>query len=1258
MPKRHRKKLTSSKPAKRRPPSSTGTAEQYFTIRDIISEKHEAGKLLYLVDWDDDPTTGEKYKPTWEPHENVTAAAIEDWELKKLHSQGAKVVDSSSPPSELESDSQLAPLSQPAQTAQSGPKRQRSRSLSAKQDDVARPPKRARTKDIVVHIPVVPDVDPNEYIFVIPSQLFTVPQAVDSPRTIPDSQEDSGTQSTPAATIEPAHSQLTDPAEAEAVEDLELEASQGGQVLELEVSHTDIPSDQPDSATHHHDSPSFLLEHQSSPGSPSPDPSLEPTEALVDEDDLHKDSSLSGFLTQPDYDIPLPSQEVDNSTRNSPPTSASSSFNFQRASSSPILSEQAAQPVHSFQIASTHGLEHFRTESQEALPHSQAILDSNAVSAQEFKATVQESNSLGSGSFVSAFATVSGRTNFHSLETGSGHLFPGRNSFSHHFRMDPPRDAVQELRDALLKSSQRTSTPSGFLEGTNETVPSQTPVFRDAVEELKSTIPRFEFAQTAAESAFQSRPEAPKQRSAIDELNEGITLARQRQTMDVDPSPSPFQYSNSISELSAELPVLGTHSETFAQLPTTVAPSDLTTSVELPHVVDHEPIDMLTDNTEFCEDARPDTSSGYVHDHEQPDHDRTEFIVTLPLASSARAVYLATIREYHDVMVQFGKSFSESLYAIPEAQLVAKMDTLFGRLQAVCDLPAYDEKMHDLESEEMMKHATNSNSKYSFLYEFLTCLSDTSPRILVISQPGRVFDYLEAVIKTTSHSYKVLGKPDASAEDASLILADSSQDLSSIRGGIEVVILFDKAARSANLPVSLGYVPTTMLSLVAAYSLEHIELQIQREHPNIAGLEKQNALNLITAALRRYLESPERGIVEPHLAAPLFANYIRNPDSGIDYDTHELPEDVFDVWLNSSQIQTSQVEASDALNSRKRHIEEDNLVIAKRPKTMINSVTGPISDLLRDFLAKHDVEEESSSNRVEVSVALLERLAAKEHNLEEQLAAQTSACNKYRELAKNQELQRLSWEKSLNSLQPAYHEALKDRKQFETDCKAAQERASAAVQQLETSKAQTKSLKEKVRALESELASIKATLDGPSIPDAARIGQLERELRQERDGVQAMKNRADGMQEQAAYLRERHVDSTNKFHGQQVEIKNLQAEIARLNRRDIDAAVEINRMHVQSEHELTTKQFEEFKVIIHDREQELSRLRQELQAYKSSRRETRSPRIMSPRPSRGATAAGSRGTSPALPTNSDPAAPGGMNYIGGNNSRLSHLRVE
>jgi hypothetical protein len=53
--------------------------KEEFAVRGIIDEDD----TRFLIDWEDNETTGEKYEPSWEPKENVGAGAIEAWEETK-----------------------------------------------------------------------------------------------------------------------------------------------------------------------------------------------------------------------------------------------------------------------------------------------------------------------------------------------------------------------------------------------------------------------------------------------------------------------------------------------------------------------------------------------------------------------------------------------------------------------------------------------------------------------------------------------------------------------------------------------------------------------------------------------------------------------------------------------------------------------------------------------------------------------------------------------------------------------------------------------------------------------------------------------------------------------------------------------------------------------------------------------------------------------------------------------------------------------
>ncbi|KAK3665331.1 hypothetical protein LTR22_003853 [Elasticomyces elasticus] len=53
--------------------------EKLYTIRNIIDERRGE----YRIDWEDDPKTGERFEPTWEPKGNVTADAVKEWNEQK-----------------------------------------------------------------------------------------------------------------------------------------------------------------------------------------------------------------------------------------------------------------------------------------------------------------------------------------------------------------------------------------------------------------------------------------------------------------------------------------------------------------------------------------------------------------------------------------------------------------------------------------------------------------------------------------------------------------------------------------------------------------------------------------------------------------------------------------------------------------------------------------------------------------------------------------------------------------------------------------------------------------------------------------------------------------------------------------------------------------------------------------------------------------------------------------------------------------------
>jgi hypothetical protein len=71
-PKQSRKSLAESPPSqlpkssqKKRKRKRETLSGKYYSVRQILDEKTIRDEISYLIDWEDNPDTGESYTPTW-----------------------------------------------------------------------------------------------------------------------------------------------------------------------------------------------------------------------------------------------------------------------------------------------------------------------------------------------------------------------------------------------------------------------------------------------------------------------------------------------------------------------------------------------------------------------------------------------------------------------------------------------------------------------------------------------------------------------------------------------------------------------------------------------------------------------------------------------------------------------------------------------------------------------------------------------------------------------------------------------------------------------------------------------------------------------------------------------------------------------------------------------------------------------------------------------------------------------------------------
>jgi hypothetical protein len=858
--------------------------------------------------------------------------------------------------------------------------------------------------EVVLGLSVPPGFNPSDYEVVSLSQsssgssqgapwLASLSQAKSadhngggvSQRTVPDSQD----------SFDPLRTQSSLKSEVNRVETVSSEQSfqahsnrapqeVGAKSNTLETggqasrSDLDIPSRQPENLHQHSEHASNLLELSEVRHNTGSD-LLRPLGHSQDgETRSAADSPWSGgFLTQPEYDIPLDSRESWPSGVNGLP----------RVSPDPEQGEHQNHPPASQALSTSNSCSHFQAAQEVPLSGSQP-----------WQIHTQSLETTGSELIIPETVEKGRKKPPTSFEPGrSVGQVPNRKGRE----LDFDRVGSVSLSGVDFRPFTPSANRNKHSKMDERPVEQTPPSAVDLLRQLQADI----FGRPRESTGSQATSAAPAMTSSSLALSAEATMAR----------PSVVASGDLFAEAASAPP------------PETVAPSELTTSADHIAVVE----DMLSTGHHQIMDAGVEDpismsmNDGLDHFHaeigrEDPgdESNHKHFLVTLPMAANTRPIYLDTITENKSTMIEFSEVFANSVTSLPDAELVAKMDSIFEQLLALCDLPAYNDTLLELDTAEMMKHATGSNSKFSFVYEFLNGLVDVNARVLILSQSGRVFEYLQAIVSTARFSYALLGQEDTvrqAEEGMSVILAVAGQDLSKIQGGVDVVLLFDHAARSVELPVTLAFnsIEPTVLSLVVTYSLEHIDQQLLQQEPDLDELERKNALNLATAAAKDHLRNPEPGYPEPHVAAEMFANFVRNPEGGLAWEPHTLPADVFDFWLSSqgrSQQDQSELHPSGIPNlsgSRKRHlvscslhVTELQLLIQRQdyvdegaPKrTRLLDLQQPIrhvtparmSDRLKRTLASHPASSRASTP-VEVPVEQLERMADKVRKLSTKL---------------------------------------------------------------------------------------------------------------------------------------------------------------------------------------------------------------------------------------------------------------------------------
>ncbi|KJZ74175.1 hypothetical protein HIM_06406 [Hirsutella minnesotensis 3608] len=1237
MPKSRPKRNRASKPRKKAPPKE----EVWYTIRRILDERVVKGRLEYLVDWDDNISTGEAYEPSWSIE--VTDLAKDEWERNKA---ARRRKDTEAPLDSVE-DSQESQAPRPtswrklqranaqtsvrqrasATTYSATPSEEPVPSItstvsieSEAAESVAQQesPAISRAQRMIIEILKDSQFDPAEYLSASDTQttLYSSQPIAEledrderlvlasqlSGRTVPDSQELSG----------PTWSQGQTVSSAVATEGTASLSHQAGSSSSAGSQQQEIPSHQLDPPaslhveTRHYEA--AAVETQKGPGVGS-------SSSRVPSNTIPAEVTSPVFATQPvgrhTFRIPESSCSQISMSSSHPPAPATSSEELQPSGASIAGAGPPDAESQDAQLVSRDAFESQVDAFSRSGDISQDVLEPPSESSGPAAPSVQpETSPVVSGHDHEVPEEVPAH-DAAVMENGSGRLSTAE-ELSQLFNLESSLHiaaATPALPEADFSSSLIGEVPR-----------------------INANPPMPHSLRDVAGDAFAT----PNDPSSSLLMPDG---AREFQ----HPTVSPADISKQIDVEKTVLPLMPTLPE-----PELTAPDAFESSREGFHLAQAQ-------NEEVSSEASGDLAG----------LGQTEYVVTLPFPASLRPLYEDTLLSSRRDVTALGTIFNNEIYVEPDSLLVERIDQLLGRLDNICNYPpdAIGTVLESLPPAQLARYTCDSNAKFTFILELLQNLQkDIS--ILIVARSVELLRLLSNLAEAAKVECvcEAIGKrkSDFPTSAARVTLVLSTEDCRQL--DFDVVIGFDRSFSASRVSSRItqnhfGRKPLLLL-LVTTHSIEHIDLHVPND---MSPLERKNALLSGIVRARKLVRDPDRGYPEPHELASIFVDFFNGETDAIMWEPVPLPEEVLDIYLSSqSQSQVPATSLPEPAEGRKRkHGNTDDdpvkrLRTSPPPRLSAGETEPPLPDQVQALLKSiRGVETfvKFSQMQVQIPLGVLQALAEKNAEYERRISARDLELD-YKAVITGLEQRIKEYERTTNQVYGSHRKALEDRSKL-----AAENKKLEAMLQTAKESASKDSAKAEKRISELEAVVTRLTADPEGIDSETPLAKTNKVLMESQERVQMLEKRLENAHKDGEYVRNLYQEASSSAGATQTENEELKKQVADLQQKS-DGRVRIHEIQAESSARDSTRHIRELKALVKERELELDRVREDLRQLRNGRRETRqvsvprSPRtgMMSPRHGRAYGSSASRGTSPAPAPGSDGATlpPG--------NGRWAHLR--
>ncbi|KAF7942881.1 uncharacterized protein EAE97_006335 [Botrytis byssoidea] len=1239
--------VRSSKPSQKRPKRKKVTPPLY-EINGILDDRKSGKITKFLIDWKDNPETGESYEPTWEPYANVTEAAIYEWEnrlaIQNHNSQSqdsepirpAKRRRTSNTEASVLSKKRRGHNSNRAVGERVGTKNKIQEIKDSYEDQDSGP-----GNGLSIVITLNKDINPNEYTVIrrsAPAFIWDEDIEADSqylssstpyhpsiPRSASDSEDFQ-------SSVRPETSDRTRRGISRSILGItqhNVKEQQKGSSNKVNQNESSLKSSIPDS---------FLIDNSSS----SIDQNSAPLVSLTPHQHLRPQPPLEPAASEE------PSQQPP--VTDLSPALHSSISNSQNNSDQSLEEEEKGEEERETDQSETQKQLQLQSQLSLEIPDSYLVSDTPTKSSQ----TQGVEAHISSQDRASSLPTGQSQPEIVLSESQRSQSLPS--ATNNNSSSEETWQAAQIVTQVPRTLSQDPFGGNSLSQGSRDHVQ----VDNSQVSNLAPTIPELDHHDLSKSNsvsedqgdninrvAHTEHPETQPSGSGASvgapviesiEFEAGLhnaQLQSQEPLFSQDPADlvwpssgdlpaialSPTKMSAASHLAVGERRARSTKSRSPSTLPPRVATAPPTSSANLPLPMRDNIADVSKPRNRATSMPRasiesPSTSPNVLTVRKLG---RNEFIIPLPMMNQVREVYDTTIRDRKNDILSF-------LGGPPTAADSESMDLMIEELKLICDhqdLIVDESSTQSLDDSTQARYAVTISTKFLFVQQFLDSLRSTKVHVVILARE-MILPILEALFRYREYNYSrpdISGAPEKSIKDsmqitllptwidvrdclvapASVVLAfDSSFPTFEVRDEYHQILPLDPKNPEKRVP---------LLWLVTTNSVEHIELCI----PTRGSSRRKNKLVQYITQTRKVVGRLDTTVYpEPQQAARAAAEYILEDPMEVSWPIVPMPD--IDIPLPGYGAFNCR---SDSLTQSLFSPTEPRIQSGfKRPS---------------DFDA---VDEDTASKRQRLTPTRQGReldLNTTNGNLVElnkELKILRSRCEDY--------------EGSIKRIQPKFQRALDERARFEHENAQAVKRLSEYERKLEIEGSAAAKLREENASLRIELSVAQTSLATSTVPSVAELQKTKDELRDARAEIERLKKNHASAEKRADYAASLYQEHSQQTHEMRNQLEVLQSERKGLQSEASAARVEIQKVNHDGIIQQQLDSINELKRELAERERMLESVSRQLESYQNGRRTTRgtsvprSPRMnnMSPRPRvMGSMAPGSntasRGNSPA-----------------------------